>query len=153
VNPRIAFDLPLSAILEAVSSSGHHGYDERPVVKNASVPDDKAAPIYHHFEAPIAATNANTVARRTVPKTILYSWCGPARLSTKRSALDGLISESRRAILSKMPIPARRGDVTGALGVRARKALRFAYRSSHFNPVASRSVCVSGFQRCRFGQR
>jgi hypothetical protein len=60
----------------------------------------------------------------------LYSWCGPARLSTKRSALDGLISESRRAILSKMPIRARRGDVTGALGVRARKTLRFAYRSS-----------------------
>jgi hypothetical protein len=31
-------------------------------VKNVSVPDDTATPIYHHFEPRIAATNASTVA-------------------------------------------------------------------------------------------
>jgi len=85
--------------------SGRHGnYDERLMVKNASVPDDKTTPIYHNFEAPTAATNANTVDKRAAPKTILYSCCGPARLSTNRSALGGLSRESQSTILSSIPI-------------------------------------------------
>lgn len=73
-------------------------------MKNASVPDDKATAIYHHFEALTAATNANTVDNRAAPKTILYSCCGPARLSTNRSALGGSSRESQSTILSSIPI-------------------------------------------------
>jgi hypothetical protein len=98
----VSFDLFSLSHSPACEHGRHGGYDERLIVKNASVADDKATPIYHHFEAPIAATNAKTVASRAVPKTILNSCCGPARLSMKRSALDGLIRRSQRAILSNM---------------------------------------------------
>ena len=85
-------------------AQAHGDYDERLMVKNASVPDDKTTPIYHNFEALTAATNANAVANRAAPKTIVYSCCGPAILSTKRSALGGLSRESQSAILSSIPI-------------------------------------------------
>src|SRR5208282_163282 len=94
------------------------------MVKYASVPDDKATPTYHHFEAPTAATNANTVANRAAPKTILYSCCGPARLSTNRSALCGLSRE-------RVPYSAafRRHPADGKLGVPCRKyTLSFSCR-------------------------
>ncbi len=51
-------------------------------MKNANVPYDMATPRYHRLEARIAATNESAVANMAAPKTILYSCCGPARLST-----------------------------------------------------------------------
>jgi hypothetical protein len=73
-------------------------------VKNASVADDKASPTYHHLEPRIAAIKENTVDNRVAPKTILYSCCDPARLSTKWSAFGGLSSENQSNIVSSIPV-------------------------------------------------
>src|SRR5713226_873653 len=48
--------------------------------------------------------NENTVDNRAAPKTILYSCCDPARLSTRWSAFGGLSRESQSSVTSSIPV-------------------------------------------------
>ena len=86
------------------------GLDRETVGKNASVPDEKAIPIYHHLEPRIAAMNENTVDNRAAPRTILYSCCDPARLFTRWSAFGGLRRENQSSTVSSIPVAPSRWE-------------------------------------------